>query len=225
MWIDDGKMVSVGCSGAEASVTGTEAAAAGTLVVFAGFREDNGLALLHGAMGDAVDAHFFSTLDVALEWCEDTLLANEGLSVQDGDELPLQAHPMLEDLTPAELRGAEVEADRQHYRPGDRIIRQGDAADCVYLLTAGTVGVHVALADGSDYRLATIGPGAVFGELALMDAEPRAAAVDAETDVVCYALRVASLEGATQAKLVAFLARHLAARLRRADREIAALAS
>jgi CRP-like cAMP-binding protein len=69
-----------------------------------------------------------------------------------------------------------------------------------------------------------MGPGSVFGELALMDAEPRTANVDAETGVVCYALRVADLTDRVQPKMVRFLARHLAARLRRADRDISALA-
>jgi CRP-like cAMP-binding protein len=48
--------------------------------------------------------------------------------------------------------------------------------------------------------------------------------VDAETEVVCYALRVADLPETVQSKLLSFLARDLAARLRRADREISALA-
>jgi CRP-like cAMP-binding protein len=71
--------------------------------------------------------------------------------------------------------------------------------------------------------------GSTFGEMALMDAEPRTANVDALSDVVCYSFDVPALEeleagSTTRAKLIEQLAREMAARLRRADAEIAALA-
>jgi glutaminase len=116
-------------------------------------------------------------------------------------------------------------ASRLTFARGQRIVTEGEAADGVYLLVSGSVSVGLTLASGEPYRIATMDPGAVFGELALMDAAPRTADVDAETDVACYFLRVADLEPGAQSALVAQLARQLAARLRRADREIASLAS
>jgi glutaminase len=192
----------------------------GGRVAFSGLGEDNPLlALVERNAG----ARSFATIDLALEWCEDELLAGAGLPGE-WDDLSVGDHPMLAELSKEELAAAIGLTSREQYRAGERIVRQGDVADCVYLLTSGSVSVNLDLPDGGWHRVATMGPGSVFGELALMDAEPRTANVDAETGVVCYALRVSDLTEDLQPKLVRFLARHLAARLRRADREISALA-
>ena len=198
-----------------------QAGADGRRVAFAALHEDNPLAA--GAASNAA-ARSFATLDLALEWCEDELLAGAGLVSVERAELSLDRHPMLAELNDEELAAVIGVASQQQHHAGDRIVRQGEAADCVYLLTSGSVSVNLDLPDGGRHRVATMGPGSVFGELALMDAEPRTANVDAETGVICYALRVADLTEHIEAKLVRFLARHLAARLRRADREISALA-
>jgi glutaminase len=193
----------------------------GGRVVFAGLREDN--ALLADALQRA-GLPGFATIDLALEWCEEGLLAGGESHGPQEVGSSLEGHPMLARLNATELATVSAMASRRPHGAGDRIVHQGGVADRVYLLTSGSVSVNLDLPDGERYRLATMGPGSVFGELALLDAEPRSANVDAETEVVCYALRVADLPEAVQSKLLSFLARDLAARLRRADREISALA-
>ena len=85
----------------------------------------------------------------------------------------------LEDLlTPLRLR--EVAAGRYFFR-------QGDDACSMYVLEAGQVEVRKRWLD-HDYRLRTLGPGDVFGEMALMDPSPRNASVLAATD--CSAIEV-----------------------------------
>lgn len=74
-----------------------------------------------------------------------------------------------------------------------------------------------------------MGAGSIFGEFALVEEDARTADVDAETCVVCYVLKTADTPQIEQAapgalrKLIEGIARDLAGRLRRADREIAAL--
>jgi CRP/FNR family cyclic AMP-dependent transcriptional regulator len=58
--------------------------------------------------------------------------------------------------------------------PGEPIIRKGDLGDSLYIIAAGQVRVH----DG-DRDLAVMGRNECFGELALLDSEPRAASVTA----------------------------------------------
>jgi len=58
--------------------------------------------------------------------------------------------------------------------PGEEIIRQGDMGTAMYVIVEGRVKVH---ADGRDR--AEMGPREVFGELAALDPEPRAASVTA----------------------------------------------
>merc|ERR1719464_1077896 len=68
-------------------------------------------------------------------------------------------------------------------RQGDALIRQGDEGDCLYIIDAGKVDIFVARPgpDGSlvkghkGDKVVTLGQGALFGELALLYASPRAA--------------------------------------------------
>jgi CRP-like cAMP-binding protein len=57
---------------------------------------------------------------------------------------------------------------------GHVICRKGDTSDCLYILTDGQVRVH----DG-ERTLAILGGGDVFGEMAVLDPEPRSASVTA----------------------------------------------
>ena len=57
---------------------------------------------------------------------------------------------------------------------GDTVVRQGDPGDALFVVARGAL--HV-LRDGA--RVRDLGPGAVFGEMALLDGAPRAATVAA----------------------------------------------
>jgi len=75
------------------------------------------------------------------------------------------------------------------FSPGEIITRQGAIANWLYVVIRGTAVVRVAAADGGpDRRVASLEPGAFFGEMALLTGAPRSATVSAETDLVCYML-------------------------------------
>ncbi len=61
---------------------------------------------------------------------------------------------------------------------GEAIIRQGDPADCMYIVQAGQVEVIIEKPDG-DIRLAVLADGDLFGEMALFSKAPRSATVRA----------------------------------------------
>ncbi len=64
---------------------------------------------------------------------------------------------------------------------GNAVCRQGEPGDCLYVLTAGRLGVHVHDAgDGASRRIEGLGPGDIFGEMALLTGEPRSATILAE---------------------------------------------
>lgn len=80
---------------------------------------------------------------------------------------------------------------REHYRPGQVIIKQGDEGSTFYSVVNGEVEV-VKEARGDDGAvterlLARLGPGSYFGEDALLENKPRGATVRAATavDLVC----------------------------------------
>src|SRR5712692_1051513 len=64
----------------------------------------------------------------------------------------------------------------------ESVCREGDAADGLYVVVRGTYGVFATdPATGHQGRIASLTPGDVFGELALLEDEPRTATVRAET--------------------------------------------
>lgn len=76
---------------------------------------------------------------------------------------------------------------------GDHLVRQGDVGDAYYLIESGTADV---IRDGE--RLAGVGPGDGFGEIALLRDVPRTASVIATDALTSYALpRAAFLAAVT----------------------------
>jgi len=63
---------------------------------------------------------------------------------------------------------AQRAMSREHYRPGDLIIRQGDPRRDIYVISAGTVEVLARQPDGSEVVRSRLGPGDHFGETALL---------------------------------------------------------
>jgi CRP-like cAMP-binding protein len=64
------------------------------------------------------------------------------------------------------------------FAAGKFVFKAGDPGDAMYIVTEG----EVEILDGSGTLLETAGPGSIVGELALIDDEPRSAAVVAKTD-------------------------------------------
>jgi glutaminase len=127
----------------------------------------------------------------------------------------------------------ELAANVRTVEAGTAVIREGEVADEMFFLLAGRISVLLPLdvrAAGRSRRLATLGPGVAFGELALLDEARRSA------DVVCdERSTIASLSLGALQQLQAWypsmgqtihanLARLLARRLRSANAQIRALA-
>ena len=72
---------------------------------------------------------------------------------------------------------------------GETIIREGDLGDCCYIIGSGAAGVISRDLIGQQVTLAPFGPGAHFGEVALVTDGRRTATVRALEPVVAYLLR------------------------------------
>lgn len=68
------------------------------------------------------------------------------------------------------------------YRDGEAIVRQGEVGDCMYVIQAGQAEV-LQEKENQEVRLAVLGEGDVFGEMALFEREARSATVRALGDV------------------------------------------
>ncbi|MCC6522998.1 MAG: protein kinase [Polyangiaceae bacterium] len=75
------------------------------------------------------------------------------------------------------LRGG-LHLPRKLFAPGEAIIREGDVGDAAYLIVSGNCRAFRTV-EGTEETLTTMGPGEVFGEMALLLDAPRAASVAA----------------------------------------------
>lgn len=69
------------------------------------------------------------------------------------------------------------------FQPGDMIAEEGKSGIGFFVIETGT-----AKATHGDIEIATLGPGASFGEVALIDEGPRSATIVAETELKCWGL-------------------------------------
>jgi len=58
-------------------------------------------------------------------------------------------------------------------RPGDIIIREGDAGDFMLLIIEGDVDILKKGARGEQQHMTSVGPGMTLGEMSMIDGEPR----------------------------------------------------
>ncbi len=84
----------------------------------------------------------------------------------------------FEDLDQKSLDAIANSAVEQSYQPGQEIVRQGDVGVGAFIIRSGAVEI-IQDKDGHETRLATLGAGEVFGEMALLDEFPRSATVRA----------------------------------------------
>jgi len=137
----------------------------------------------------------------------------------------LRRVPLFSDLSDAELaRFAEVLRERE-YPKNSVILFEDDPGDALYVVCTGQVKVVLIGEDGREVILSVLTDGDFFGEMSLIDDEPRSAHVIAMKDSQLLVLRredfQAQLE--VQPKIALKLLRVLVQRLRRADEKIGGL--
>jgi CRP-like cAMP-binding protein len=88
-----------------------------------------------------------------------------------GTTAEVLAHADLFDgLAPEELSDLVRVAERFECRPGERLFSQGDSADSICVVESGRLECSTRLPAQRELSLATLGPGDVIGELALLAA-------------------------------------------------------
>jgi CRP/FNR family cyclic AMP-dependent transcriptional regulator len=135
----------------------------------------------------------------------------------------LQRVPLFNELSREDLEEISRVAVPRSYPKGVRVFHEGDRSDACYIVRNGDLRVTREHPDGRAIALATLGPGDIFGELAMLDGEARSASVEALTECQLLALPAGDvrrlLRGSSEitVKLVVALTR----RLREANERIA----
>lgn len=94
---------------------------------------------------------------------------------------------MIDALTTEQRRQLAAVARMFEVKRGQRIYMPGDPAEEVYLLKAGAIKIASRAPDGSENILALLHRGDIFGELALIDEQPRDHLAEAADDSVLCA--------------------------------------
>lgn len=110
------------------------------------------------------------------------------------------------------------------YRAGEPIVRQGEKGSQMYVLQRGRVEV-IRESEGREDRLGLLGPGAVFGEMAIFEREVRSATIRAVEDARVLTIdRRTFLRRVQEDPSLAFhILRSLSHRVRELDDEVARL--
>jgi hypothetical protein len=86
--------------------------------------------------------------------------------------------PLFRSMSRAALSRLLDTAIQPIFNPSDVIVRQGEQDQSVYLVIFGRVRVMQASAENATEQvIAELGPGEVFGELAILESQPRSATV------------------------------------------------
>ena len=157
-------------------------------VVITGMPESMQRSMVRGVpKHDQLTFRFERDLETGLKWCEDALLARvrPQLLDQHDQQLTDLVAQLVDDRTIAEKITSYFE--RVEFAAGSRPIEQGTPSDDIIFVETGHAAVEMDVGEGQPpLRLATVGPGAVVGEVAFYLGEPRSASIIAEEPIVAW---------------------------------------
>jgi CRP/FNR family cyclic AMP-dependent transcriptional regulator len=130
--------------------------------------------------------------------------------------------PVFEAMGPDDLRRVAEVAVPRRFATGQVIFREGDASDTCYVVRSGHARAVRENVDGRAIALAHFGPGDIFGELAMFDAERRSATLEALDELDAIAIAGSDMRRLMRqhAEMSAKLAIALARRLREANERL-----
>jgi CRP/FNR family cyclic AMP-dependent transcriptional regulator len=105
-----------------------------------------------------------------------------------GKQAVLRKHPIFCDLEPEALDQLCRYAKHTTLKRGTTIVSRGDPANSLIAVISGTVKISVSSADGRTAILNLIGPGEIFGEVAVLDGQARTADATANTNCEIYVI-------------------------------------
>ncbi|XP_022538254.1 protein kinase, cAMP-dependent, regulatory, type II, alpha, B [Astyanax mexicanus] len=112
----------------------------------------------------------------------------------------IECVPLLKSLELSERMKIVDVLGAKSFKNGELIIKQGDAADCFYIVESGVVKILIKTKtkagqrDNAEVEVARCSRGQYFGELALVTNKPRAASVYAVGETKCLVIDVQAFE-------------------------------
>lgn len=170
------------------------------------------------------NCRIFSDRDQALSAAEDSLLGHSG--VLNKVNLRLEDTVLARGLSSREITFLQSYLSAGHRDRAGYLFRLGEQGDSLLVAVNRSVEILLPLPDGRQRRIASVAPGVAFGEMAVLDAQPRSADAWVDGPVDYWALSRSGLEALGAAhpsiafRLLANLGLELSGRLRATTREL-----
>ncbi len=163
-------------------------------VTFSGVSDSD----LHAEVRKSVEAHgldvqYVDQLDNALELAENRILSSHW-DETDRTTYSLNQIDLFEGLEPSEFSALEGILSVRSYKNGDFLVHEGDEASTFMVMVSGAASISIQAVGGHRKRLASIGPGSTFGEMALVEGGRRSADVIADDPTMCYIFSIEKIE-------------------------------
>ena len=84
---------------------------------------------------------------------------------------------IFEKLSDDEIAKLERVVVKRWYEPDTVILFEGDKSDSMFIINSGTAKVYQTSDEGKERIVSTLASGAIFGEIAMLDGNPRSASV------------------------------------------------
>lgn len=133
--------------------------------------------------------------------------------------------PLFSCLSESDLADIEKVAVRKTFPKNTILLSEGDSTDALYVICEGKVKVTIDDNEGKEIILSMLGPGEYFGEMALLDDEPRSASITTKETTQMLIISKNDFMDILSSKQFAFnLLKDLTKRLREANKKIESLA-
>ena len=108
--------------------------------------------------------------------------------------------PLFSSFSDQQLARSPPAVQHRRFPRGSYVIRAGEETDALYIILAGRAKVLIPDDDGNEVILSIIGPNEFFGEMGLLDDQPRSASV--ETIEACEMLRISRSASSSASKII-----------------------
>jgi len=139
----------------------------------------------------------------------------------------LRKIPLFTELTEDELQAVAGLITRHDIPKKNIVVHEGEPGEALYIILEGSVKISSYSADGREVVLSLLSKGSFFGEMALLDKQPRSATVTTMEDSRFAQVRRAELEPLLlkQPGIALKLLAEVVARLRRTSRVLERISS
>jgi CRP/FNR family cyclic AMP-dependent transcriptional regulator len=142
------------------------------------------------------------------------------------DQELLRTVPIFSELTDGDIASLSRLASRRRFPKDTVVFFENEEGDSFFMILEGRIKVTILGDDGREVILSMLGPGDFFGEMALLDNEPRSATAIAVEETELLSLHRTDFQTVLtdNRSITTALIKVLTARLRRANQQISTLA-